>query len=243
LFATSTALVGSALVGVPATGAAAPALVLNYTFDSESGTTVKDRSTYGMNGVLVNTSAPGAYVTSLTGHKQALKLVGTQHQYVNIADRSASPLDVNKYSLAAWVRYTGVQNDKTLDRWEVLEKDGAYWMNIRTNGRVRVGGFYGGCVTANWKYLDSPGAVPVNAWTHVASTYNGSQLTVWVNGARVATRAITGATCMNNEPLAVGAKNAVSKGLLEAFMDGNLDDVRVYSRVLSASEIAALAAR
>ena len=145
--------------------------------------------------------------------------------------------------LAAWVRYTGVENDQTLDRWEVLEKAGAYWMNIRTDGRVRVGGFYGGCLNPNWKYFDSPNPIPVNTWTHLASTYNGSQLTIWVNGVKVASRAITGTTCSNNEPLAVGAKNAPAKGLLEAFMDGNLDDVRIYNRPLSAAEIAGLAAR
>lgn len=243
LAGTAATLMAGVLVHAPATGAAAPALVLNYTFDAETGTLVKDRSTYGNNGQLVNTSAPAAYVTGLTGHKKALNLVGTQHQFVNIPDTTASTLDVNKYSLASWVRYTGVQNDKTLERWEVLEKDGAYWMNIRTNGLLRVGGFYGGCANANWKYFDSPSPIPVNTWTHVASTYNGSQLTIWVNGVKVGSRAITGATCTNNEPLAVGAKNAVTKGLLEAFFDGNLDDVRVYNRVLTATEIGKLAAR
>ena len=77
----------------------------------------------------------------------------------------------------------------------------------------------------------------------MASTYNGSQLAIWINGVKVASRAISGTTCSNNEPLAVGAKNAPAKGLLEAFMDGNLDDVRIYNRALAASEIASLAAR
>ncbi|MFL6069722.1 MAG: LamG-like jellyroll fold domain-containing protein [Actinomycetes bacterium] len=46
---------------------------------------------------------------------------------------------------------------------------------------------------------------------------------------------------MNNEPLAIGAKNAPSKGILEAFWDGQLDEVRIYSRALGASGIARLA--
>ena len=234
-------LLGAMFTGLPAAQAATPALALNYTFDGETGNVVRDRSTSGLNGRLVNATAPGAYVTSLAGHKQALKLVGAQHQFVDVGD--APRLDVNKYTLAAWVRYTGVPNDQTIDRWEVLEKAGAYWMNIRTDGRVRVGGFYGGCVNANWKYFDSPKPIPINTWTHLASTYNGTQLAIWVNGVKVASRAISGTTCSNNEPLAVGAKNAPAKGLLEAFMDGNLDDVRIYSRALAASEIATLAAR
>ena len=70
-------LVGAVLCGPPTANAAAPALVLNYTFDSETGSVVKDRSASGLHGRLVNATAPGAYVTGLTGHKKALKLVGS----------------------------------------------------------------------------------------------------------------------------------------------------------------------
>lgn len=219
----------------------APALKLNYTFAKESGTLVRDRSASGLNGHLVNAAAPTAYGPSLPGHGQALQLVGASHQFVDVGD--GAPLDVNRYTLAAWVYYTGVPNDMTLDRWEVLEKAGAYWLNIRTDGRVRVGGFYGGCANPNWQYFDSPDPIPTNTWTHLVSTYNGAQLSIWVNGTKVASRSVTGATCSNAEPLAVGAKNAPTKGLLEAFFDGRLDDVRIYDKAITASQIAALAAR
>ena len=56
--------------------------------------------------------------------------------------------------MAAWVRYLPLVHD---DRWEVFEKAGAYWMNIRTDTRrLRVGGFFGGCTGSQyWKYVDS----------------------------------------------------------------------------------------
>jgi hypothetical protein len=73
----------------------------------------------------------------------------------------------------------------------------------------------------------------------VASTYNGATLTVWVNGNRAGSRAITGRTCRNNRPLAVGAKN-YPVGAPEAFWDGQLDDIRIYRRALSATEIRGL---
>ena len=75
---------------------------------------------------------------------------------------------------------------------------------------------------------------------HVAGTYTGSSLNVWINGVLSSTRLVSGATCANNEPLTVGAKNYLAGGLLEAFWDGQLDDVRVYTRALAASEIAGL---
>jgi hypothetical protein len=200
---------------------------------------VKDASPPALNGTLVNADPTTAYAPSVRGWGRALKLVGSQHQYVAVPERDV--LDVNQYTLAALIRYTGVENDETLGRWEVLEKAGAYWMNIRTNGLVRVGGYFGACTGhTHWKFLDSTVAVPIKTWTHVASTYNGARLTVWINGKLAGSRAVTGTTCSNNEPLAIGAKNAPAKGLLEAFWDGRLDDVRIYNRALSARGIGQL---
>ena len=105
---------------------------------------------------------------------------------------------------------------------------------------MRVGGFFGGCTSAAWVFLDSTVVLKKFTWTHVASTYNGSTLTVWVNGVRAGSSAVTGRTCSNNNPLVVGAKIYPAKGILEAFWDGRLDDVRIYNRALSASEIQGL---
>lgn len=218
---------------------AATALVLNYTFDNDQRGVVRDASPSALHGTLVNAAPSTAYANSVAGRGKALKLVGAEHQYVDVPQSDV--LDVNAYTLAALVRYTGVQNDQTLGRWEVLEKAGAYWLNIRTNGRVRVGGFYGSCAGGGaWQYLDSSRTMPTNTWTHVASTYNGSRLTVWINGQQAGSKAVSGATCANDEPLAIGAKNAPAKGLLEAFYDGLLDDVRIYKRALGATQIRAL---
>jgi hypothetical protein len=112
-------------------------------------------------------------------------------------------------------------------------------MNIRTDTRkVRFGGFFGGCVqSSHWFYLDSAKALPAYTWVHIAGTYDGSALRIYVNGVLDATRAVTGTTCANTEPLAVGAKNRTVTGVVEAYFDGRIDDVRVYNRALSAAEI------
>jgi concanavalin A-like lectin/glucanase superfamily protein len=218
---------------------AASALVLRYAFDNDANGVVRDASPSALNGTLVNSDPATAYTASVPGWGRALTLVGAQHQYVAVPERDV--IDVNRYTLAALIRYTGVENDATFGRWEVVEKAGAYWINVRTNGRVRVGGFFGSCNGGPaWKFLDSTSPIPTDTWTHVASTYNGSRLTVWIDGRRAGSKAVSGKTCANNEPLAIGAKNAPSKGLLEAFWDGQLDDVRIYSRALSAAEIGGL---
>ena len=221
--------------------AAAPTttgLVLNYGFDNDSGVVARDSSTNAINATYVNTTAEAARSAGVPGRSWAIRLVGSQHQYLAVPERNA--LDVDRFTVAAQVNYTGVQNDQTLGRWEVVEKAGAYWINVRTDGHVRVGGFFGGCTNPSWKFLDSNVTIPTNTWTHVASTYNGSTLTVWINGARAGSMAVTGRTCSNNRPLAVGAKNYPAAGLLEAFWDGQLDDIRIYRRALSAAEIRGL---
>lgn len=223
--------------------AAAPTvtgLVLSYQFEADTGQRVRDSGPNAINGTYVNTTAAEARVAGAAQRGNAIELVGTDHEYLAVPERNA--LDVNRFTLAALVRYTGVENDQTLGRWEVMEKAGAYWMNVRTDGKVRVGGFFGGCTSKSWKYLDSNIAVPLDTWTHLAATYNGSKLTVWINGKAAGGLAVSGATCANNLPLAIGAKHNPDKGLLEAFWDGRLDDVRIYRRALTASEIAGLVA-
>jgi hypothetical protein len=224
-----------------ADAAVSPNIVLFYKFNTHQGASVTDSSNAHVNGTLVNVANPdAAYVTGLTGYGKALSLVAAQRQFVDVPQMPS--LDVNRFTLAALVRYTGTQTPETLDRWEVLEKAGAYWLNIRTNGHVRAGGFFGGCAnSAFWKFFDSTGTVPTNTWTHVASTYNGSKLTIYIDGVASGSLNVTGTTCSNDEPLAVGAKNAPAKGLLEAFWDGQLDDVRVYNKALTATQIANLA--
>ena len=240
------ALAGSAATGSPPTAstlaaAAAPTttgLVLNYGFDADTGVMARDSSPNAIHGTYVNTTAESARSTGVPGRSWAIRLVGANEQFVSVPERNA--LDVDRFTVAALVNYTGVENPKTFGRWEVIEKAGAYWINVRTDGHVRVGGFFGGCTNPSWKFLDSNVTIPTNTWTHVASRYNGSRLSVWINGAQAGSMAVTGRTCSNDRPLAVGAKNYPAAGLLEAFWDGQLDDIRIYRRALSATEIRGL---
>lgn len=226
----------------PAVSAAVPPQpVLSYTFEQVDGGVVPDVSGHGLDGRLVATLDADTLLASLAGHGLALHLTGRKHEYVDVPVLPA--LDVDRYTLAAWVRPTGVVNDATNGRWEVLEKAGAYWVNLRTDRHVRVGGFYGGCSGAAWQYLDSTAVLPLKRWSHVAATYNGSLLKVYVNGVLSGSKTVTGRTCVSGEPLAVGAKNNPTKGLLEAFWDGRLDDVRIYGQALTATQVRSLAAR
>ena len=138
-------------------------------------------------------------------------------------------LDVNQYTLMAWVK----QDARGADRQQIIEESDAYWITIRNDtGELRSGGFYGGCSASNWKYFDSADIIPLGTWTHVATTYDGSQLKAFVNGEPSGTLSVIGNTCSNSNPLIIGAKNAST-----AVFDGVIDEVRIYSYALTPAEI------
>src|SRR5262249_11527624 len=76
--------------------------------------------------------------------------------------------------------------------------------------------------------------LPLDTWTHVAATYDGVTLCLYVNGVRVSSRALPGAIATSADPLVLGG-NAV----WGEWFAGLIDEVRIYRRALSATEIQA----
>jgi hypothetical protein len=74
--------------------------------------------------------------------------------------------------------------------------------------------------------------VPLNVWTHLAVTYDGSSLKLYANGTLVASKAVTGTIVTTTGALTIGGNSIWGE-----WFQGKIDDVRVYSRALSASEI------
>jgi hypothetical protein len=70
------------------------------------------------------------------------------------------------------------------------------------------------------------------AWTHLATTYDGATQRLFVNGVQVATQAQTGAITATTNALRIGGSITMSQ-----YFDGRIDEVRIYSRALSAGEI------
>ena len=93
-----------------------------------------------------------------------------------------------------------------------------------------------------WRYVDSVKTIPAKTWVHVASTYDGATLKIYINGVLDRSLAVSGRTCANAEPVTIGAKNKTSAGLVEAYFDGRIDDFRIYDRALTVAEIKAVRA-
>lgn len=85
-------------------------------------------------------------------------------------------------------------------------------------------------------------------WTHVAATYNGSTVALYLDGALAASAPVTTVIKYDGSPVTIGADYDIfgaagSPGAVpDAGWPGLIDDAEIHSKALSAAEIAQLAA-
>jgi len=75
-------------------------------------------------------------------------------------------------------------------------------------------------------------AVPLNTWTHLALTFDGAMLRLYVNATLVSTAVANGAMVTSTGALRIGGNSVWGE-----YFKGMIDEVRIYDRPLNASEI------
>jgi concanavalin A-like lectin/glucanase superfamily protein/carboxypeptidase family protein len=81
------------------------------------------------------------------------------------------------------------------------------------------------------------GGIPLNVWTHVGLTYDGSKTRLYVNGSLAATESGTHGETFNNSVKLAFSNNSVEDS---AHLRGKLDETSFYNRALTAAEIASI---
>ena len=76
----------------------------------------------------------------------------------------------------------------------------------------------------------------IGTWQHVAATYDGTAMKIYVNGAEVAETAVSGDIDAVSDPVVMG-RNVVSP---EIAWDGLIDEISLYARPLDSVEIQAI---
>ncbi len=82
--------------------------------------------------------------------------------------------------------------------------------------------------------LAGPTQLPLNTWTHLAATYDGSTQRLYVDGVQVASEPLGGSMVSSSDVLRIGGNSVWGE-----HFSGVIDEVRVYNRALTAAEIQA----
>jgi len=82
--------------------------------------------------------------------------------------------------------------------------------------------------------ISAQDVLPLDAWSHLAATYDGAVLRLFVNGSLAASQTASGLFGASSGPLYIGGNS-----LWGEHFEGVIDEVRIYSRALDLEEIAA----
>ncbi len=196
-------------------------LVGYWPFDDGSGTAAADASGSGDNGSLLPSSNPPSWATGWNG--TALSFGGSQL----VSVPASSQFDFsNDFSVSLWVKASS----------PVGTVIGRSLNNLSTLWRIDGG---------NFEYYPSAGNVwrPIrrrlSQTAHgisITVTLSSTTLTFYLDGNAGTPVTVSGVPALSGIPISIGA--ARNDGL-DGFT-GTVDDVRVYSRALSAAEVQSL---
>ena len=193
----------------------------HWRFDEGSGSMAQDSSGFCNDGTV--------YGASWTYGKigNALYFDGINDQVV-VPDSNS--LDVSdQLTIMAWIKphsvYTG-------GNWRyddpILCKRYAYYFVMNADGKLA---FYGyGLLPPGW-VVGANMSGCVNTWVHVAVTYDGNYVKLYINGTLDTSVPKTGSIVINDKCVRMGYVD------YNRHFHGIIDDVRIYNKALTADEI------
>jgi Concanavalin A-like lectin/glucanases superfamily len=200
-------------------------LISRWQFDEPDSLTALDLA--GLNhGSLVN----GPQRIAGTIGSGALQFDGI-NDHVNVPDSSSLDLS-NRFTIAFWFKPSVLLNASS-GRKDLLQKFLSYWILLNypaNDGKLAFilnsGSPLVKSTTSSWAS---------NQWYHVAATYDGTAMRLYINGALEGTALTTLVPTVTGNPLQFGGNS--TQGY---WFPGALDDVRLYGNPLSADAVTAL---
>ena len=229
---TSTALALLAC-SLPA-AAQSPGPVAAYTFNETSGTATVDGSGHGLTGTLTNgaTFGPGK-------NGNAVTLDGS-NDFVTLGNPAALQL-TGSLSISAWINASAFPSDDAV----IVSKRSNTPLGLQLDTSVDRGPR-----TVGFKLTNASGSnmfryggtvLQLNTWYHVAGVYNASAQTldVYVNG-QLDNGVLVGTVTATQQNPSLAVHLGQRPGAPGTYnFAGKLDDVRLYSRALTQTEIQA----
>ena len=202
-------------------------LILHY--EAENNAT--DSSAFGNHGALANGTTYGS------------GMIGNAFVFDGINDTVEGPvltqINPNQFSIAMWVK--AVPNNGLVlladsshggNRGGSVDWTG-FALQIGSNNRVDFA--YGN--NSTFPHVMSNAVIADNTFHHVAATFDGTTLSMYIDGVLDNTAAYSGTATVSGRNFRLGNHDQLTSRAFE----GTLDDVRVYNETLSAGQVAGLA--
>ena len=197
-------------------------IAASYAFNEGSGVVVTDASGNSNTGAV-----SGATWTTSGRYGNALSFNGSSNR-VDINDASLLDLTTGM-TLEAWVFPTSSTGWRTAI---MKERSGGMTYALYANNNasrpavyVRIGG--------RDRSVTGSASLTLNTWNHLAATYDGTTLILYVNGNRVGSLTVRGSITVTSQALRIGGSTALSS----RYFSGRIDEVLIYNRALSQAEI------
>lgn len=170
-------------------------------------------------------------------YRDALVLDGTDDYVLVQDDDSLSPLvNTNEMTISGWI-YPRTTTNADYIITKGNEPSGAWEYGIRfTSNQLRA--FVWNSIGSNIYGLSTTTTIPKNTWSHFAFTVDHTNKTIsaYYNGVFENSTANSSAANPSNgvSDVAIGRRNG------QGYFDGSIDEILIYNRSLSASEISDL---
>jgi LruC domain-containing protein len=210
-----------------------PGSLVGY-WDFEQTGSIQDQSGNNNHGF----ANPQAVQT--TAGKIGKAYVFSANACIGIPDSASLRLPLSssgRLTMMAWIKYGGTCSN---DRGIILNKENSYEMGIACDASR----FYQEAIQISGQpwFWSGAAAVTTDVWTLVATTWDGSTVRQYINGALVGTRSLSGTLISSDLGLGIGCRGVGTTGnavTSSSFFNGTIDEVSLYNRSLSPSEIQA----
>ena len=236
---------GTATVNASTNALNTNGLVGEWSFDgkqtvwtSSSAATTLDTSGNNNTGTLTNMSQSTSPVPGKIG--QALNFDGS-NDYINMGNPAALQITTTALTLCAWVKVNAWNAPGSwpsiISKTDSSSPYGGYQLNIDAEVGQRFGG--GVAVGTTWYSYRTNTNLSTNVLYHMCQVYNNVDVRMYVNGVLDSTPVAVTGNIRNNATanLSLGRNEGFPTN---AYVNGLIDDVRVYNRALSAGEVADL---
>ncbi len=152
------------------------------------------------------------------------------NDYVSLGN-PAQLIPGSTITLAGWVKLTTTSGNRTIiSKYDTVAPANETLLRYQTGGELF-------CAIGGTGFAAPLGLV-TGQWYHTACTYDGAMIRMYLNGVEVASRAKTGPIADEvGTKWLIGARSPANPG---GFMQGLLDDMRIYNRALTPADITAL---